>query len=118
MTIRPYQHTAPPRTVSSFTDVNTMLRRLHDSIFRARQGKLDCITEITLTANAATTTLTDIRISSQSCIAFMPLTANAAAEVAAGTMYTLEANVGTGSVVITHANNAQTDRKFRLTIFG
>lgn len=118
MTIRPYQHTAPPRTVSSFTDVNTMLRRLHDSIFRARQGKLDCITEITLTANAATTTLTDIRLSNQSVVLFDPKTANAAAELAAGTLYTLTANRGTGSWVISHANNAQTDRTFQVLVIG
>lgn len=43
---------------------------------------------------------------------FDPLTANAAAELAAGTMYVLEANRALRQFTITHANNAQTDRTF------
>ena len=118
MTIRPYQHTAPPQTVSDFAGVNQMMRRLYDSIFRARQGKLDCIAELTLTAGVTTTVLNDIRLSNQSVVLFDPKTANAAAELAAGTMYVLTANRSTGSWVITHANNAQTDRTFQVSILG
>ena len=118
MTIRPYQHTAPPPTVSSFQDVTSALRRLYDSIFRARQGKLDCITELTLTANSATTTFNDVRLSAQSVVTFDPKTANAAAELAAGTMYTLTANRGSGTWTITNANNANADRTFQVSIIG
>ncbi len=118
MTIREYMHLPPPPALNNFSDVTAYARRLYDGLFRARQGKLECINEVTLTANAASTVLSDIRISTQSWIGWMPLTANAATELAAGTMYVLEANVGTGSITITHANNAQTDRKFRLIVIG
>lgn len=69
---------------------------------------------VTLTANAATTTLTDVRLTASSVITLMPTTANASAEIGAGTIY-----IGTtaiGSATITHANNAQADRTFRYNI--
>lgn len=117
MTIRPYQHTAPPQTVSDFAGVNQMMRRLYDSIFRARQGKLDCITEITLTNGATSTTLTDIRLSNQSVVTFDPKSAASATELYGGTMYVEEADRGTGSWVITHSNGVST-RKFQVQIIG
>jgi hypothetical protein len=76
---------------------------------------------VTLTANAATTTVTSPSVRGLApldCLHFDPLTANAAAELAAGTMYVLEANRTANQIVITHANNAQTDRKFRLNWFA
>ena len=78
------------------------------------KGRLNVTLDVTLTANAATTTVTDARLSSQSFIGLMPKTANAAA--ALGTTYVssrLEK-----SCVLTHANNAQTDRDFTLLIIG
>ena len=118
MVVRPYQHTAPPQTVSDFAGVNQMMRRLYDSIFRARQGKLDCIAELTLTAGVTTTVLNDIRLSNQSVVLFDPKTANAAAELAAGTMYVLTANRGTGSWTVTHANAGSSDRTYQVLIIG
>lgn len=118
MTIRPYQHTVPPRTFSSFADVTTWARQMYDAFLRLRQGKMDCLGEITLTAGAATTTLNDIRLSNQSVVTFDPKTANAAAEIYGATMYVLTANRGTGSWVITHANNAQVDRTFQYSVIG
>ena len=72
--------------------------------------------DFTLTASVATTTLSDKRIGVESNIIFTPRTANASAEIGAGTIYINEP--GDGSVVINHANNAQTDRTFRVTIIG
>ena len=69
---------------------------------------------LTLTANAASTTLTDDRITASSVISLMPTTANAAAALA--TSY-----VGTraiGSATITHANNAQADKTFAYIVTG
>jgi hypothetical protein len=71
---------------------------------------------VTLTANAASTTVTDERISYYSGFVFDPMTANAAAALA--TTYVTQANRRTGSCVITHANNAQTDRTFRMLVLG
>lgn len=118
MTIRPYQHTVPPRTFSTFPDVTAWARQMYDALLKLRRGKVECITEITLTANAATTTLTDERLSNQSVVHFDPKTANAAAELYGGTMYVLTANRVSGAWVITHANNAQTDREFQVSILG
>lgn len=118
MTIRPYHHLPPPATFGSLGDVATYIRRMWDALFRMRQGKIECVTEITLTANAGTTALSDIRLSNQSVLTFDPKTANAAAELAAGTLYVLTANRGNASWTITHANNAQTDRTFQVSIIG
>lgn len=71
---------------------------------------------VTLTANAASTTITDARIRFDSFIGFQPTTANAAAELGAGTLYVDDSGRVNGSVTITHANNAQTDRTFKVLI--
>ena len=88
----------------------------------AMGGKLNAVNDpsflFTLTANAATTTLTDLRLGVNSAIFFDPVTLNAAAELAAGTIYVLTANRLNGSYTVTHANNAQTDRTFRYLIIG
>lgn len=74
-------------------------------------GRNDKI-EFTLTANSATTVLTDPRLGVGSVLKPMPLTANAAA--ALGGMYA--SSQGTGTITLTHANNAQVDRSFRAEI--
>ncbi len=117
MTVNPYQHLPPPPPVfNNFSEVATYLRRMYDALYRLRQGKSENIIELTLTANAATTTITDIRLSGQSVLTFDPKTANAAAELAAGTLY--PSTRGNGEWIITHANNAQTDRDFQVSIVG
>ena len=83
-----------------------------------RNGKLEVVGEVTLTALAASTAVTDIRVSPQSVILWHPRTANAAAELAAGTMYITDANMANGSFTITHANAASTDRSFRYAVIG
>lgn len=111
MTIRPFLHFPPP-------PANSELRRQYEVLQQMRNGKLENVAEVTLTANVASTTVTDIRVSPQSVLAWHPRTANAAAELANGTMYVTDANMANGSYTITHANNAQTDRVFRVAIIG
>ena len=106
------------RRVSLSTSENEETRRLFDALFMAMQGKIQCVNEITLTANAAATVFQDLRISIQSCIHFDPRTANAAAEIGNGTIYILDANRAKGQVTITHANNAQVDRTYFVSIIG
>lgn len=79
-----------------------------------RRGRLNNGGEVTLTAGAATTTITDPLITTNSVIYLMAMTTNAAA--ALGTMY-FDAPAA-GSVVVNHANNAQTDRTFRYGVTG
>jgi hypothetical protein len=70
----------------------------------------------TLATGAGNTTLIDARIRSDSPVILVPATMNAAAEIAAGTLWVQEAGRVNGSVVITHANNAVVDRIFRYMI--
>lgn len=85
---------------------------------RVNRGKFNAALDVTLTASAASTTIMDERLSVDSAVIFDPMTSNAALEIAAGTCYITTTNRGNGSAVITHANNAQTDRTFRLLIIG
>ena len=118
MTIRTFLHSPTPPSIGSLADVQVYLRRLWDTMFRMRQGKIECVTEVTLAASVATTTFNDIRISIQTCLIFDPRTANAAAELKSGNMYVLDANRSKGQIVISHTNNAQVDRTFFLALLG
>lgn len=76
--------------------------------------KANCAADLTLAPNAASTTMTDPRLSAVSVLTFMPTTANAA--TAKGTIYVTGQNKG--AAVINHANNAQVDKTFRVGILG
>lgn len=84
----------------------------------AMQGKINATGTFTCTANAATTVLNDPRLTVNGVVLFDPTTANAAAELAAGTIYTLTANRNNRAWTVTHANAASTDRTFRYLIIG
>ena len=89
-------------------DLEREVRRLVTTELRRRTGT------VTLTANAASTTLTDDRISFDSYVGLLPTTSNAAAALA--TTYIPETGRKNGSVTITHSNTATTDRTFRYYI--
>jgi hypothetical protein len=78
------------------------------------RGRTNAVDTITLTAGAASTTVTDSRVTPFSRIFLFPTTANAAAELGNGTCYI--ATPVKGSYTITHANNAQVDRTFYVLI--
>jgi hypothetical protein len=90
------------------------LRLIAVALNNAISGKLNNTGAVTITANVATTTLTDSRIGKNSMIGLMPTTANAAAALA-NIYFTTFAD---GSCVINHANNAQNDRTFIYTVTG
>lgn len=100
------------------THANEMTHRrlLAEKINQINQGKFNCFIELTLTHDAASTTLNDARISAFSVLSFMPVTAHAASELT--TLYVPEATMKTGQAVITHSNSATTDRSYRVGIFG
>jgi len=77
-------------------------------------GKLNNSGSLTLTANAATTTVSDQRIGSNSVILLMPTTANASAALGGLYFDTFD----NGFCTAHHANNAQTDRSFRYVVFS
>lgn len=76
-------------------------------------GKTNNTGDLTVTANVATTTVIDDKVSPNSLILLMPTTANAAAGLTA--TYIVP---GTESFVVHHANNAQADRIYRYAIIG
>ncbi len=101
--------------VSPFNEDESAHRREIASVLNnVVQGKLNNTGTLTLTANAATTTLTDPRIGANSCIVLMPHTANAAGAIAT-TYFTAFAD---GSCTVNHANNAQVDKTFTYAVFG
>lgn len=76
------------------------------------EGRSNAPGTVTLDANQANTTVIRDTVSSDAVVLLFPATANAAAEVAAGTCYVAQGDIANGQFVITHANNAQTDRTF------
>ena len=118
MTVYPFDHGRPNFEVGNFSAVGIALRSIWGSLVKTRKGKLECVAELTLTANAATTAFNYNGLSPQSVVIFDPKTANAATEKAAGTMYVLEASRSNNVWTVTHANNAQADRKFQVAIIG
>lgn len=103
------------RGVSPFNDDEAAHRReLAEVLNGAMQGKLNNTGTLTLTANAATTTLSDPRIGAKSAVLLMPTTANAAAAIAG----TYTDTFADGSCTVHHANNAQADKTFTYAVFG
>lgn len=78
------------------------------------QGHLSNTGTVTLTASATTTTVTDDRVSVNTCPVLMPATSTAAATIATVWVST----VTTGSFTITHANTAAVDKTFRYALLG
>lgn len=92
------------------------LKGLKDVVGNILRGKLNCTGTVTLTPSVATTTITDGKIGGGTVVLLQPLTAHAAAELGNGTLYFNPA--GNGTVVINHANSAQTDRNFNYVLIG
>jgi hypothetical protein len=107
--------TSRPRVPEYQPDEAQHRRQIARGVNLMMNGWLDCTKLVTLTDSVAMTTVTDARININSAVLAMPTTANAAAEIGAGGLYFVTAN---GSVVIHHANNAQTDRTFMCAIVG
>lgn len=96
--------------------VNIHLWNLTDRANDIIDGRINAIGEVTLTANATSTTVTDNKFDSSMVVLLQPKTANAAAAI--GTTYITDANKTKGQFVITHANNAQVDRTFAYVRLG
>lgn len=90
------------------------LRLIANAVNGMLQGKTLNVGSVTLTPNAATTTLTDSRIGPKSFIGFMPTTSNAAGALSG--LYVT--GRGDGVCTLNHANNAQSDKTFTYTVIG
>lgn len=103
-----------PKVPTQESNIPQWLRRLAETVNNMIDGRGNARSTITLTANSATSTLTDRRISNMSHITLEPTTSNAA--VAKQTLY--RSAITTGSATFTHTNNAQTDRTFTYQVYG
>jgi hypothetical protein len=88
------------------------LRKVAEVVNSLRDGKINSVGTVTLTANSTTTTITDARISPTSKISLTATSATAAATTG------LFVTAGTGSAAITHNSTADTNRTFSYAIFG
>ena len=102
------------RAFQNITISDTWNRETAAILQWTRKGKLNNVGEVTLTANSATTTLTDALIGPDSHIALMPMHTDAAGALS-GLYFSTPTN---GSVTINHANTASTNKKFRYTVTG
>lgn len=100
-------------------DLRRKLDEAIEAINRLGMGHIGSIIEVTLEASQATTTVTHPAIGYTSTFLWDPLTANAQSELT-GTGVPLAAKTARliGSATFTHANSAQSDRTFRVTILG
>lgn len=114
--------TSPRSTAKSYTPPpvegpdEDHRRKLALAIAEVLRGKINVTKTVTLTANAASTTVTDSRIGATTALILVPTTSNAA--VALGTTYQTYPNATANQAVLNHANNAQTDKTFIGVLLG
>lgn len=81
-------------------------------------GRSNAVGTVTLTASAASTTVTDQNCAAGTTPILIPTTAHASAELGNGTIFIPVATIVNGSFVIQHANSTQTDRVYRYALYG
>lgn len=114
--------TSPRASARSFPSVPVVwngpteewIRLVAEAVRGLQDGKILATGTVTLTVNAATTTLSDRRIGPNSVILFMPTTANAATALS-GLYVSARTNE---SATLNHTSNAQTDRTFGYVVLG
>ena len=109
-----------PGVPRQLSDALAWCSRIADVVNAIMQGRTNNYETVTLTANATSTTVTlaDGRLATSSLILFEPTTLNAAIEMYGGTMYRSSTDVLNRQFVITHSNDASTDRTFLFAIVG
>lgn len=94
----------------------TVLPKIVSAIQQLSAGRSNAVGSVTLTQNAATTTVTAPNCAEGSTVLLFPTTANAATEFGAGTIYV--STISNGSFVLTHVNSATAGRTFRWVCLG
>ena len=102
------------KVLVSMPDSSQHLRLISNTVNNTLDGKLNSTGNITLTASATTTTLTDRRIGANSIILFMPTTANG--NTAKTNLY-VSARAD-GSATLTHASSSNNDQTFGYIVIG
>mgnify|MGYP006899568772 CR=1 FL=1 len=91
-------------------------RKQNEIIVQMMDGKTNNTGKFTVTASAATTVVSDLRVGADSVILVSPTTATAATEWASGAMYV--SSIGKQTFTVTHNNSAPTDRVFTYAVIG
>ncbi len=100
-------------------DLPPTTRNLRDVVQAVRQliqGRSNATGAVTVDISTTTTTIDLAAGNENAGVWLFPTTANAAAELAAGTIYALVTDAET--VTITHANNTQADRTYYYMVVG
>ena len=90
-------------------------RQIASAVNLLMQGRSNNVINVTLNTSAATTTISDARISAYTVPICVPTTANAAAISMPYRDFSTSVN---GSMILTHANNANTDKTFKIVLVG
>jgi hypothetical protein len=90
-------------------------RKIAQTANLAMQGKLNAVTQVTLTPNSTTTTLTDARIGAQTGIFFSALTNDAVTASLSGLYVSSQKK---GQATLTHASSAAVDQTFNVLLIG
>lgn len=94
----------------------TRVRVIVQAVRELFRGRSLAVGELTLTANATSTTVADPNCGEGSRISLHPRTANAAGALA--TTRITVANTTRGQFIVTHANTADVDKTFGYAIHG
>ena len=98
----------------SMPDNSQHLRLVSTTLNNVMDGKLNSTGDITLNANATSTTLSDARIGGDSVIVFMPITANG--KTADNNLFVSARQ--SGQATLTHASSSNTDQNFAYIVVG
>lgn len=110
-------------TVSTFNvppndleDEKKHRRILAQAVAGLRNGRTNNVLDVTVDANAAATTVTDARIGVNTVAVAIPTTVNA--EAASIWPYRDFSSPVNGSMSLIHTNDANTDKTYKVLLFG
>jgi hypothetical protein len=90
-------------------------RKIAQTANLAMQGKVNAVTQVTLTPGSTTTTVIDARIGATTFIGFSPRTANAVTAQISGLYVGQKKN---GQATLMHASSANADQTFDVLLIG
>ncbi len=102
----------PPRTVPPG---GADPRFVAEAINNIALGRASWVGTVTMVENSDQTRVKDNRVTVNSLVAFVPLTANAAS---AASPYIASGDLSAGQFIVTHANDANTDKTYRYLVLN
>lgn len=102
-----------PQVPENYSLSEGFIRKIVLTVNLLMRGKMNIVGEVTLTASATSTTVTDNNVNANSAIILQPIT-----EHAADHFVDTWVVAGDKQFVINHNNNSQTDRTFKYIVVG